>query len=108
MDCNQRRQTFNNPNKTIGLISLGFVTLVDGNIEEAGWSLRMRPAISSDNDFETVLGNALGNIAGDSGTYKRMWEALSEESRKFVESLGFSKKGINLGTGQKYVMEDDK
>ena len=108
MECNQIRETFTNSNQTIGLISLGFVTLVDGDIEDAGYSQRMRPAISSDNDFETVLGNALGNIAGDSKTYKRMWEALSEESREFVESLGFSKKGINLGTGQKYVREDDK
>lgn len=106
MDCNQRRQTFTNSNKTIGLISLGFVTLVDGNIKEAGYSLRRRPKISSDNNFEIVIGNALGNIADDSETYKRMWKALNKESREFVESLGFSEEGINLATGQKYVRED--
>lgn len=105
---NQIKQTFLGNKRTIGLVQSGFVTLVAGEITEAGHSLRSTPATPGDSDFEEVLGNALGSIANDPETYARMWNALGKESRKLLRFLGFWKKGIRKHSGQSYVSKGYK
>lgn len=98
---NQIKQTFLVNKRTIGLVQSGFVTLVAGEITEAGHSLRSTPATPADRDFEEVLENALGSIASDPETYARMWNALSKDWVEHVKYLGFDEKGINPLVRQK-------
>lgn len=98
---NQIKQTFIVNKRTIGLVQSGFVTLVAGEITEAGHSLRSTPATPADSDFEEVLENALGSIANDPETYARMWKALSKDWAEHVKYLGFDEKGINPLVRQK-------